>query len=140
MGCLRGTLNGMKRTIVALACVVLAVSGLSGCAKKQTTDSLDQQNASKSPSPIPTISLSGIATVNYCVGQSADYNIGQPVTIAIYRDVDLLGKKDTEVGKRVDIPIAAGSFDVIVNNTILYSGVVKNGETYKGQSGRLCDQ
>ena len=131
--------EGVKRSIVALACVVLAVSGLSACsAGKQTTNSLDQQNASATPSPIPTVSYKGIATISYCVGQGPNFEIAQPITISVYRNVEVLGLKNTVVGKRVSIPIAAGSYDIVVNNTILHSGVLKDGETYTGSSGRLC--
>ena len=129
----------MKRSaVIAIAVAAIALSGLSACSAKKTTDSIDNQRPSAAVSASPTVSLPGIGTISYCVGQSTDFSPGTEVTIAIYRDVQLLGRKVAKVGDRVSIDVEAGSYDVIVNNIILKSGIVKNGETVKGETGRFC--
>jgi hypothetical protein len=111
---------------------------LSACSAKQTTNSIDDARPSAPVSASPTVSLSGIGTISYCVGQTPDFAPGSEVTIAIYRGTDLLGRKDAKVGARVAIDVEAGSYDVIVNNTILKSGIIKDGQTVSGETGRFC--
>ena len=129
----------MKRSaVIAIAIAAIALSGLSGCAAKTTTNSLDNQRPSAAVSASPTISMPGIGTISYCVGQSSDFSPGSEVTIAIYRDTQILGRKVAKVGDRVSINVEAGSYDIIVNNIILKSGVIKDGETVTGETGRFC--
>jgi hypothetical protein len=127
-----------RSAVIAIAAAAIALSGLSACSAKQTTDSIDNARPSGAVSASPTVSMPGIGTISYCVGQSTDFAPGSEVTIAIYRDVQLLGRKVAKVGDRVSINVAAGSYEVIVNNLILKSGIVKDGETVSGETGRFC--
>jgi hypothetical protein len=127
-----------RSAVIAIAVAAIALSGLSACSAKKTTNSIDNARPSGAVSPSPTISLPGIGTISYCVGQSSDFSPGSAVSIAIYRDTNLLGRKDVKVGDRVSIPVEAGSYDIVVNNIILKSGVIKDGETVTGETGRFC--
>ncbi len=123
---------------VALVAVV-AISGLAGCSSSnKTTNSLPSVRPSVAASPAPSATAPGIGTVSYCVRQSPTYQLKSPVTIAIYRGTVVVGRKDTYVGTRVNIPIPAGDFDVIVDNTVLLHGFVTDGKTVSSQTGRFC--
>jgi maltose-binding protein MalE len=127
-----------RSAAIAIAVAAIALSGLSACSAKQTTNSLDNARPSGNVSASPTVSLPGIGTISYCVGQSADFAPDSQVTIAVYRGTDILGRKDAKVGDRVSIPVGAGSYDIVVNNIILQSGTVKDGQTVSGETGRFC--
>jgi hypothetical protein len=126
-----------RSAAAAVAVAVIALSGLSACTAKTTNNSIDDARTS-APKPSPTVVLPGIATISYCVGESTSHAAHAPVTIALYRGTQILGRKDTTVGTRVSIDIEAGSYDLVVSNVILQSGIAKDGQTVTGDTGRFC--
>ena len=129
----------MKRSVIALALAsVVAFSGLAGCSNTTQNSLPNGRPTADHPTPAPSKSAPGIGNISFCVGQSDTHQLHNPVTIAVYRGTDVLGLKNTVVAHRIVIPVAAGQFDVIVDNVVMLSGFVSNGQTIKGQSGRFC--
>ena len=131
----------MRRTFAALGLAAAIAVGLSGCASNSVPNSLiDRPTGTANPvlTPTPTPSSTGIGTISFCVGEDQNHKPREAVIISVYRNTDILGLKKTFVARRVQIPIATGHFDVIVSNTIVMSGDMKNGQTISGQTGRFC--